>query len=265
MRRLAAVSLLTLAYIAAVCVAIAGGTTNNALTGNPLTPIGTFTQNHCLKAGDTQGSPQDSGANCGTGAGSVTSVAVTSTGATISVTGSPITTSGTVNVDVLSVPSSALTGAIPGAWLGTTASTALAGNSIAGGTCTNQFARSIAANTAAATCASIAAADISNAAGYIRYAGVNTQSGTSYTPVLGDAGYDLSFTSSSAIAVTIPTHASVAYNIGTWFKICWDGTGAVTVSPAGGVTIHAANGASPTAQYNCRGYEYVASDVWRAE
>ncbi|MGB1278485.1 MAG: hypothetical protein ACPG5V_00880 [Vibrio cyclitrophicus] len=42
---------------------------------------------------------------------------------------------------------------------------------------------------------------------------VNTQTGTTYTLVLGDAGKVLTLTNASAITLTVPTHASVAFVI----------------------------------------------------
>lgn len=79
----------TISFALLFALAAHAGSVNNAATGSPLAPIGTFTQNNCLKSGDTQGSPQDAGAPCGSGSGTVTSVS--SPNSTITI-GSPTTT-----------------------------------------------------------------------------------------------------------------------------------------------------------------------------
>jgi len=64
----------------------------------------------------------------------------------------------------------------------------------------------------------------------------NPQTGTGYTLVLSDAGKMVTLTNASAITLTIPTHASVAFPIGTRIDIGQGGAGQVTVGGAG-VTI----------------------------
>ena len=64
----------------------------------------------------------------------------------------------------------------------------------------------------------------------------NPQTGTGYTLVLSDAGKMVTLTNASAITLTIPTHASVAFPTGTRIDIGQGGAGQVTVGGAG-VTI----------------------------
>ena len=61
--------------------------------------------------------------------------------------------------------------------------------------------------------------------------GVTTVTTTSYTPVLSDAAAIVTLNNASAISVTIPTNASVAYTIGTQITFAWiTGAGQPTIS-----------------------------------
>lgn len=61
--------------------------------------------------------------------------------------------------------------------------------------------------------------------------GINTQTGTSYTPVLGDNGKIVTLNNASAISVTIPTNASVAYPVGAQINFAWiTGAGQPTIT-----------------------------------
>ena len=61
--------------------------------------------------------------------------------------------------------------------------------------------------------------------------GINTQTGTSYTPVLGDNGQIVTLNNASAISVTIPTNASVAYPVGAQINFAWiTGAGQPTIT-----------------------------------
>ena len=60
---------------------------------------------------------------------------------------------------------------------------------------------------------------------------INAQTGTTYTPVLTDANALVTLNNASAISVTIPTNASVAYTIGTQLNFAWiTGAGQPTIS-----------------------------------
>jgi hypothetical protein len=78
--------------------------------------------------------------------------------------------------------------------------------------------------------------------------GINTQTGTSYTPVLGDNGKIVTLNNASAISVTIPTNASVAYPIGAQINFAWiTGAGQPTITAATpGTTTILSTGATST-------------------
>ena len=59
----------------------------------------------------------------------------------------------------------------------------------------------------------------------------------SYTLQLSDAGKILVGKATSAVTITVPTHASVAFPSGTELEILQYSTGAVTISPASGVSL----------------------------
>ena len=71
----------------------------------------------------------------------------------------------------------------------------------------------------------------------IRYT-LNTQTGTSYTLVLGDDGSYVEMDNASTNTLTIPTNASVAFAIGAEIPVMQLGDGATTISAASGVTLN---------------------------
>jgi len=71
---------------------------------------------------------------------------------------------------------------------------------------------------------------------------LNSQTGTTYTLVATDAGDLVTLTNASAIALTVPTNASVAFATGTQITITRAGAGSVTVAGAVGVTVNSADG-----------------------
>ena len=76
---------------------------------------------------------------------------------------------------------------------------------------------------------------------------VNAQTGTSYTPVLGDSVNTLiTLSNVSAITLTIPPNSSVAYPVGTILNFVNINTGTATFAAGAGVTI-VSNGATSAA------------------
>ncbi len=68
---------------------------------------------------------------------------------------------------------------------------------------------------------------------------INSQSGTTYTAVLGDAiNTIVEFTSWSAVTFTIDTNANVAFPVGSQIDFSQQWAWKVTVAAAGGVTIN---------------------------
>lgn len=91
----------------------------------------------------------------------------------------------------------------------------------------------------------------------------STQAGTSYTAVLADANTYILFTSSTAVAFTIPPNASEAFPIDTVISFEQNGTGPVTLTPGSGVTLNSRGAALITAgQYAVGSIKKVAADTW---
>jgi hypothetical protein len=96
--------------------------------------------------------------------------------------------------------------------------------------------------------------------------GINAQSDTTYTFVLGDAGKFITANNSSPITVTIPPSGDVAYPVGSQLNIIQKGTGQVTFAQGSGVTINS-TGATATApklrvRYSSATAVYEGSNVW---
>ena len=78
---------------------------------------------------------------------------------------------------------------------------------------------------------------------------INTQTGTTYTTVLSDAAALITLNNGSAITLSIPTNASVAYAVGTQINVAWiTGAGQPTISAATpGTTTILSTGSTSTA------------------
>jgi hypothetical protein len=90
----------------------------------------------------------------------------------------------------------------------------------------------------------------------------NGQSGTTYTLVLTDQGKVIECNNGSAITLTVPTNASVAFPTGTVIEVYQQGAGQITVAAAGGVTLRAPGGAKTRVQYSTVSLRKRASDEW---
>jgi len=88
----------------------------------------------------------------------------------------------------------------------------------------------------------------------------NTQTGTTYTAVLLDAGKTVTLSNASAVTLTIPAQASVSWADNTQLNFLNLGAGTVTITPAAGVTI---NG-TPLTLATSKGGSLVrtASNTW---
>jgi hypothetical protein len=92
---------------------------------------------------------------------------------------------------------------------------------------------------------------------------VTTQSGTSYTALIGDANTYIRFTNASAVTFTIPLNASVAFPVNTVIEMEQAGAGTLTVAAAGGVTINSrASHFSLAGQFGVAALKKVATDTW---
>lgn len=68
---------------------------------------------------------------------------------------------------------------------------------------------------------------------YVDTLTINAQVGTSYTLALTDVGKLITLTNAGAIALAVPTNATVAFPIGTQIQLAQLGAGRVTVSGTG--------------------------------
>lgn len=70
----------------------------------------------------------------------------------------------------------------------------------------------------------------------------NVQSGSTYSLVASDVGKLIEFTNNGAVTFTIPTNATVPFNVGDRVDVLLASTGSVTISPVAGVTVNAEGG-----------------------
>lgn len=71
---------------------------------------------------------------------------------------------------------------------------------------------------------------------------LNSQTGTTYTLAVNDAGQLITLSNASAVTLTVPTNASVPFAIGTQITITQANSGTVTVVGDTGVTVDSADG-----------------------
>lgn len=90
---------------------------------------------------------------------------------------------------------------------------------------------------------------------------LNAQTGTTYTPVLTDNGRLVTLSNASAITLTMPTNASVAYATGAIINIQQIGAGQVTVTGDTGVTVNG-TGTKTRAQWSAASLIKTATDTW---
>tara|TARA_R110000868_G_scaffold29889_27_gene111172 strand:+ start:6914 stop:7564 length:651 start_codon:yes stop_codon:yes gene_type:complete len=73
--------------------------------------------------------------------------------------------------------------------------------------------------------------------GAVRVTSINSQTGTSYTAVIGDDGAVVEMNNASANTFTVPPNADVAFEIGATIVVVQMGAGATTIAPGSGVTL----------------------------
>jgi hypothetical protein len=92
---------------------------------------------------------------------------------------------------------------------------------------------------------------------------VNTQTGTTYTLVLTDAGKLVTCSNASSITLTVPPAASVAFPAGTVIDLCQYGAGQVTIAPGAAVTINTSSSLKMRTQYSAASLVLSATaDTW---
>jgi hypothetical protein len=90
---------------------------------------------------------------------------------------------------------------------------------------------------------------------------LNAQTGTTYTLVLADNGKLVTLSNASAITVTVPTNASVAFPVGSIVNIQQIGAGQVTVVGDTGVTVNG-TGTKTNSQWSAASIIKTATDTW---
>jgi hypothetical protein len=91
---------------------------------------------------------------------------------------------------------------------------------------------------------------------------VNAQTGTTYTTVLTDNNKVVTLDNASAIALTVPLNASVAYPTGAQIHLYNKGAGQVTVAGDTGVTVNSSNGLKLRAQYSVATLIKLDTNTW---
>jgi len=84
----------------------------------------------------------------------------------------------------------------------------------------------------------------------------------SYTLVLADAGKMVEVDNASAVNLTVPLNATVAFPVGTVIQLAQIGAGQMTVVATGGVTINTASTLLLRAQYSTATLIKRATDTW---
>ncbi len=94
----------------------------------------------------------------------------------------------------------------------------------------------------------------------------NNQTGTTYTLALSDAGKCVELNNGSAITLTVPGNASVAFPIGTAIELWQQGAGQVTVAAGGSAVIRSPGSKLKiTAQYGSVTLRKRGTDEWALE
>lgn len=93
---------------------------------------------------------------------------------------------------------------------------------------------------------------------------INAQTGTSYTPVLADAGKLITASNAAAISLTIPTDATTDFPVGTQLLVMQLGLGQVTASAVtpGTTAVNSKNGTKTSGQYAVISLIKVAANSW---
>lgn len=88
---------------------------------------------------------------------------------------------------------------------------------------------------------------------------------TAYTLVLGDAGKYVTLSNASAVTLTVPTNATVAFDVGTVVNLVQLGAGQVTIAGAVGVTVNSQGSKLKlSGQYAVASLLKTATNTWVA-
>lgn len=93
--------------------------------------------------------------------------------------------------------------------------------------------------------------------------GVNTQTGTTYTLVIGDKGKAVEMNNGSSNTCTVPPNSSVAFPVGSTLAVTRYGAGSTTIVAGSGVTLRSEGGGlAITGQYGVAQLYKRATDEW---
>jgi len=90
----------------------------------------------------------------------------------------------------------------------------------------------------------------------------NTQTGTTYTLALTDAGLVVERNNAAANTTTVPPNSSVAFPIGTVLEVAQIGAGASTIVAGAGVTIRTPSTLVLRTQYSTVALRKRATNEW---
>ena len=96
-----------------------------------------------------------------------------------------------------------------------------------------------------------------------QWVGVNTQTGTTYTLVIGDKGKVVEMNNGSSNTCTVPPNSSVAFPVGSRLAVTRYGAGSTTIVAGSGVTLRSeGSGLAITGQYGVVEIYKRATDEW---
>ena len=90
----------------------------------------------------------------------------------------------------------------------------------------------------------------------------NIQTGTTYAPVLTDAGKLITLSNAAAITLTIPANAAVAFPVGTVINLLQLGAGQVTVALTSDTLLSKGDKVALTGQYSPATLVKTAATTW---
>jgi hypothetical protein len=103
---------------------------------------------------------------------------------------------------------------------------------------------------------------IAASGGGTSYSTVRTQSGTTYTLALTDAGDYIQTTSTTAVTITVPPQSSVTWAADTEIYFEQNNTGQIAILAGTGVTVNTSETLKSFARYSVLALKRVAENVW---
>ena len=91
---------------------------------------------------------------------------------------------------------------------------------------------------------------------------LNAQTGTTYTPVVGDENLMVTLSNAAAITVTLPQNSTAAFPIGAEVDFLWLGVGQPTFAAGSGATANGTPGLKLRAQYSAATAKKISTNGW---